>query len=186
LRGDRAVVAVSPERVQLGSGVKAWLRDPWKASSKTSGSMKIDFFVESEFGYCDSVVKKGLVDGLSGLLAPGEAVFGSLQRHHSNAMVGGISAGRAADDHDVACFQRLARNAGVVQLPGAAPFDVVDRDAPVLLFHVHMYERMRIAEDELNDFAFDGLRLRLEIRRGEGVMREPRGWQTSPRRPRAA
>src|SRR4030095_2296110 len=85
-----------------------------------------------------------LVDGLPGGLAPREAVFRSLQRHHSNAMVGGISAGCTADDPHVAGLQRLARDAGVVQLPGAAPLNVVDGDAAVLLLHVDMHEGVRI------------------------------------------
>src|SRR6266550_5521285 len=105
------------------------------------------------------VTKTGgvLVDRLAGLLAPREAVLRTLQRNHPDTVVGGIAPRRTGDADDVARFQRFARDAGVIELAGAAPFDVVGGDGPVFLFHVDMHERMRIAEHELHDLAFNRL-----------------------------
>src|SRR6267142_130846 len=130
--------------------------------------------VESGFSRTD------LVDGLSGSLAPRETILRPLQRDQPDAVVGGVASRRAGDDHLVAGLERSARYAGAAELAGPAPLDVVDGRRAVLLLHVHVHEGMRIPEDELHDLTFDRDRLRLEVGRREGVVRE-RGAGTRPR-----
>src|SRR5712691_3938667 len=69
---------------------------------------------------------RALVDGLSGCLAPREAVLRPLQRDHPDAVIGGIASRGAGDDHLIAGLQRSARHTSAAELTGAAPLHVVD------------------------------------------------------------
>src|SRR5438067_13397231 len=68
-----------------------------------------------------------LIDGLSGGLAPCEAISRSLQGDHSEPMVGRVAPRRARNHDDVTGLQRVAPDTSVAKLAGASPFDVVDR-----------------------------------------------------------
>src|SRR5258705_199226 len=81
-----------------------------------------------------------LVDGLSGRLSPGEAVLRTLQHDEPDAVIGGVAARRAGDDHLVAGLQRSARDAGASELAGAAPLHVIGDHRAVLLLHIHVHE----------------------------------------------
>src|SRR5690606_8523671 len=105
------------------------------------------------------------------LEAPAEAVRGAQQAAHAGAVVLGIAAGIPGDAHAIARFQRVAADALAGQLPRAAPFDAPPAHLAVLVRRHHVDPRVRIAERELHELAFDRDLLALVVRRGEGMVR---------------
>ena len=72
--------------------------------------------------------------------------------------------------HDVADVQCLVRDALVCERPGAAPLDGPTMHLAFLVRHLDVHERVRIAEQELQQLALDLDRAIFEIRGGEGVV----------------
>src|SRR5215471_3055386 len=87
-------------------------------------------------------------------------------------MIFGIATRVAGDDDVVAWFERVAGHALLVELQSRAPLDGVADGVPLRVLALDVHERMRVAEEELHQLAFDALRLFLEVRRRKRVMRE--------------
>src|SRR5262245_7726975 len=85
-------------------------------------------------------------------------------------MIVRITAGVAHDDDMIARLQGLSSNALAAELAGAAPFNGVPDGLTLLIFAFHVDERVRIAEQELNQIAFHGLLFIFEIRCRERMM----------------
>src|SRR5438034_4030603 len=112
-----------------------------------------------------------LVKRLARTTAPGPTIGGPLQTNHAKTMIIRIPSGVANDDDVVAGFQRFAGDALTPKLAAAAPFDSPSNGFSLLIFAFHMHERMWIAEQELNQIAFNRLLLVFEVGRREGMMR---------------
>ena len=84
-------------------------------------------------------------------------------------MVGRIAAGIAADDHVVAGLECVLLNALTAQLAGSAPLSGPDNGLPLLVGGFHQNNGMRIAEEKLNNPAFNLDRL-LRIGLGKRVV----------------
>jgi len=85
-------------------------------------------------------------------------------------VVGGVATGIAADGDAVSWLKRVLLDALTAELAGGAPFGCPG-DGLVLLAGSFQENRgVRIAEEEFDDRAFDGDRLR-RIGAGEGVVR---------------
>src|SRR5437773_6549931 len=110
------------------------------------------------------------VDDLAGCLPPRESVGRPLQRHHAQAMVGGIASRVGGDHHDVAELERLARDACAPELTDAGPLDRPPHHLAVLVRRLDVHERMRVAEEELHELALDRDGLVLVIGGGKGMM----------------
>jgi hypothetical protein len=110
------------------------------------------------------------VEGLA-LEAPAEAVRRPQQAAHADAVIDRIAARVARDDDLVAGLQRVARDALARQRAGSAPFDAPALHLPFFVRRHHVYPRVRIAEHELHELAFDLDRLALVIRRRERMVR---------------
>jgi hypothetical protein len=93
-------------------------------------------------------------------------VLRTTEREQADAMIFGVPSGASRDDDVIAGFERLAIDFAS-QLRRCGPLDDVSRFRPVLLRNIDVDERMRVAEDKLNELAFDGDRLVLDVRRGE-------------------
>src|SRR5690554_5063850 len=102
--------------------------------------------------------------------APAEAVRKTQQTAHSDAMILGVAAGVAGDDHAIAGLQRVAADAVTRELARASPFDAPAMHLAVLVRRHHVHPRMRIAERELHELAFDRDLLALVVRRGERMV----------------
>lgn len=101
---------------------------------------------------------------------PVPTVGGAVDSADAKAVVGGVAAGIAADGDAVPWLKRVLLNPLTAQLAGGTPFGC-PRDGLVFLARSFQENRgVRIAEEELDDRAFDGDRLR-RIGAGEGVVR---------------
>ena len=89
-------------------------------------------------------------------------------------MVVGIASRIANDDDMIARLQRLARDALTAECSAAAPFDGIANGLALFILAFNVDERMRIAEQELNEVALDRLLLVFEIRCRERMMRVKR------------
>src|SRR5690606_14036906 len=110
------------------------------------------------------------VERFAGPAAPVEAVRVPAQVQHPDAVVVRVASRVPRDGDDVARPQRLARDALARELPRAAPFDGPSPQLAVLVRRFDVHERMRVAEQELQELALDLDRAILEIRRRERVM----------------
>src|SRR6266571_653164 len=87
---------------------------------------------------------------------PLPAVRGTADAAHPHAMVFVVPSWLARDDDVIAEFQRLAGDALAVQRRAGRPFDRIANFLPAGGGAFQMHERVGIAEDELNQIAFDG------------------------------
>src|SRR5215831_2843045 len=94
---------------------------------------------------------------------------------HPQSVIFRVAARVPRDDHVVARLQRLARHALAVELQARAPLHRIPHGVALRIFPFHVHERVRIAEQELHQVAFDRLGLVFEVRGGERVMRIRRG-----------
>src|SRR5207237_7558916 len=94
-----------------------------------------------------------------------------LQTKHAKTMIIRIPARVPDDDDVVAGFQRFASDALTSKLAASAPFDRPTDGFAFLVLALDVDERMRIAEQELNQIAFNCLLLVFKVSRGERMMR---------------
>src|SRR5438128_802959 len=104
-----------------------------------------------------------LIKCFAGTSAPSESVGRTLQANHAQAMIFRIPAGVSNDDNVVAGSQRFTRDALTAELSASAPFHGVSSDLALRVLHFNVDKRMRIAEQELNQVAFDSFLLVLKV-----------------------
>src|SRR5437016_346933 len=97
-----------------------------------------------------------LVEALTGFPAPGPPVGSALQADHAQTVIVRIAARIAHDDDMITGLQGFPRNALAPQLPASAPFNGVANRFAFIVLTFDVDERMRIAEQELNQVALDG------------------------------
>src|SRR5690606_10142458 len=104
------------------------------------------------------------------LEAPAEAVRGTQQAPHPDPVILRIAARVAGDDHAIAGPQRVAADTVSRELTGAAPLDAPAMHLAAFVGRHHVNPRMRVAEGELHELAFDRDLLALVVRRGERMV----------------
>src|SRR5437868_1882143 len=115
-------------------------------------------------------VSGNLFELFARLRAPGETIGDSPQPHHPQPMIFGIAARVAYDNQMITGFQGFPCDTLLAKQSTAAPFDrVLDLFAFVVLA-LDMDERMRIAEDELNEITLDRLLLVFEVGGSKGMV----------------
>ena len=87
---------------------------------------------------------------------PTPSVGGAIDGTNAKAVVGRVAAGIAADDDAVAWLDRVLLNSLTAQLAGRAPFGCPRNGFVLLAGNFQKNRRMRVAEEELHDRAFDG------------------------------
>jgi threonine synthase len=109
------------------------------------------------------------------VLAPSEAVGGTEDGFHTDAVILPVPPRRAGDNHRVARLERGARDALLAQERGTAPFNAPAHHLPRLLVRRHHLDKgMRVAEVKLHQLAFDLNRLIRVIRRLKRMLRHRR------------
>src|SRR5688572_17571665 len=158
-------VACAPRRGCAAAGASATALAS-KPNAQTKDSLNARFMSIS----ADSSGSRASVERLA-LEAPAEPVRRPQQAAHADAVIDWIAARVAGDDDFVAGLQRLASDALPRQCAGAAPFDAPALHLAVLVGRHDVHPRMRIAEHELYELAFDLDRLALVICRRERMVR---------------
>src|SRR5579871_3265112 len=95
--------------------------------------------------------------------APLPAIGRTGDADHTETMIFRVAAGVAHDDHMVAGLQRVTRHALTSELTACAPLHRVALHFALGILGFHLDERMRVAEQELNQLPFDFLGLIFEI-----------------------
>src|SRR5207237_5755187 len=104
--------------------------------------------------------------------APLPAIGRARDIDHSQTMIFGCAPRVAHDDHVLADFDRIARDALPAKLSAAAPLYAPAKHLTGLrILGFQGDEGMRIPEQELRHVSLEGHRLIFEIGRGEGMVR---------------
>ena len=111
-----------------------------------------------------------LFELFAGLCAPGETIGDSLQPHHPQPMIFGVAARVAYDNQMITGFQCFPGDTLLAKQSAAAPFNGVLNLFALIVLAFDMDERMRIAEDELNQITLDRLLLVFEVGGSKGMV----------------